>query len=62
MEELPTLVNRHLQDTLILMYKARNSLAPKHICDIFYIDKQSKNYHLHSNDFPILRFNYGKYG
>jgi len=40
--KLPSLVNRRLQDILILMYKVKNLLAPKHICDIFY--KQFKNY------------------
>ena len=42
------------------MYKVRNSLAPKHTCDIFY--KQFKNYNLRSSDFPIPRFNTVKYG
>ena len=37
------------------MYKVKNLLAPKHICDIFY--KQFKNYDLRSNDFPTPRFN-----
>ena len=58
--KLPSLVNRRLQDILILMYKVKNLLAPKHICDIFY--KQSKNYNLRSSDFPIPRFNTVKYG
>ena len=57
---LPSLANRRLQDILVLMYKVRNSLAPKHTCDIFY--KQFKNYNLRSSDFPIPRFNTGKYG
>jgi len=58
--KLPSLVNRCLQDILILMYKVKNLLAPKHICDIFY--KQFKNYDLRSSDFPIPRFNTVNYG
>ena len=38
--KLPSLVNRRLQDILILMYKV-NSLAPEHNCAIFY--KQFEN-------------------
>ena len=53
--KLPSLVNRCLQDILILMYKVKNSLVPEHVCDIFY--KQFKNYILHSSDFPFPRFN-----
>ena len=46
------------------MYKVKNSLAPEHICNIFY--KQFKNYNLCSSDFPIPSFNtvnytYGKH-
>ena len=58
--KLPSLINRRLQDILILMYKVKNLLAPKHICDIFY--KQFKNYNLRGSDFPIPRFNTVKYG
>jgi len=61
--KLLSLVDRCLQDILILMYQVKNLLAPKHICDIFY--KQFKNYDLRNNDFPIPRFNtvnYGKHG
>ena len=46
---LPSLANRRLQDISVLMYKVRNSLAPKHTWDIFY--KQFKNYNLRSSDF-----------
>ena len=42
------------------MYKVKNLMAPKHICDIFY--KQLKNYDLHSSDFPIPGFNTINYG
>ena len=57
---LPSLVNRRLQDMLILMYKVKNLLAPEHICDIFY--KQFKNYDLRSSDFLIPRFNTTNFG
>ena len=53
--KLPSLVNRRLQSKLVLIYKVKNLLVPKHICDIFY--KQFRNYDLRSSDFPIpIRF------
>ena len=58
--KLPSLVNGCLQDIQILMNKFKNSLAPEHICNIFY--KQFKNYNLHSSDFPIPSFNTVNYG
>ena len=48
--KLPSLGKRCLQDILILIYKVKNSLAPEHICNIFY--KQFKNYNLNSSGFP----------
>ena len=50
---LPSLVTKRLQDILILMYKVKHSLAPEHICNIFY--KQDKHYNLR-RDFPIPRY------
>ena len=33
---LSGLENRRLQDILILMYKVKNSLAPEHVCNMFF--------------------------
>ena len=33
---LSSLENRRLQDILILMYKVKNSLAPEHVCNMFF--------------------------
>ena len=33
---LSILENRQLQDKLILMYKVKNSLAPEHVCNMFF--------------------------
>ena len=57
--KLCSLENRRLQDIIILMYKVKNSLAPEHICNIFF--KQHKHYNLRS-DFPIPRYNTVQYG
>ena len=56
---LSSLENRRLQDILILMYKVKNSLAPEHVCKIFF--QQDKHYNLRS-DFPIPSYNTVKYG
>ena len=56
---LSSLKNRRLQDILILMYKVKNSLAPEHVCKIFF--QQDKHYNLRS-DFPFPRYNTVKYG
>lgn len=56
---LSSLENRRLQDILTLMYKVKNSLAPEHICDMFF--QQDKHYNLQS-DFPVPRYNTVKYG
>ena len=56
---LSSLENRRLQDILILMYKVKNSLAPEHVCKIFF--QQDKHYNLRS-DFPFPRYNTVKYG
>ena len=56
---LSSLENRRLQDILILMYKVKNSLAPEHVCNIFF--QQDKHYNLRS-DFPVPRYNTVKYG
>ena len=56
---LSSLENRRLQDILILMYKVKNSLAPEHVCNMFF--QQDKHYNLRS-DFPVPRYNTVKYG
>ena len=47
-----SLENRRLKDILILMYKVKNSLAPEHVCNIFF--QQDRHYNLRS-DFPVPR-------
>ena len=49
---LSSLENRRLKDILILMYKVKNSLAPEHVCNIFF--QQDRHYNLRS-DFPVPR-------
>ena len=56
---LSSLENRRLQDIIILMYKVKNSLAPEHVCNMFF--QQDKHYNLRS-DFPVPRYNTIKYG
>ena len=56
---LSSLENRRLKDILILMYKVKNSLAPEHVCKIFF--QQDKHYNLRS-DFPVPSYNTVKYG
>ena len=56
---LSSLKNRRLQDILILMYKVKNSLAPEHVCNMFF--QQDRHYNLRS-DFPVPRYKTVKYG
>ena len=60
-----TMLNRHLQDTLIVVYGVRNSLAPVQckcvLCELF-VSKQSKNDNLRKADSPFPKFNTVKYG
>ena len=49
---------RRLEDILISMYKVQHSLAPQHICSMFY--NQDKHYNLRS-DFSIPRYGTVKY-
>ena len=41
------------------MYKVKNSLAPEHVCNMFF--QQDKRYNFRS-DFPVPRYNTVKYG
>ena len=58
-ERFSSLEKRWLQDILILMYKVKNSLAPEHVCNMFF--QQDKHYNLRS-DFPVPRCNTVTYG
>ena len=58
--QLPTLLNRRLQDIAMLMYKVKNDLLPSSVTDIFSI--KDSNYSLRNSDFSIPRVNTEKYG
>ncbi|XP_048586210.1 uncharacterized protein LOC125568304 [Nematostella vectensis] len=58
--KLPTLLNRRLQDIVILMYKVHNNLCPPNICGIF--NRYSANYNLRQADFSLPRYNTTAYG
>ena len=58
--KLPTLQNRRLQDIAIIMYKAKNNLCPKYICDLFTINNST--YNLRVKEFQIPRFETVRYG
>ena len=45
---LSSLENRRLQDILILMYKVKNSLAPEHVCNMFFQQDKHYKYGKHS--------------
>ena len=49
--KLPSLLNRRLQESLVLMYKVKNSLVPNYKNNHFYI--HNKIYNLDNQDFPI---------
>ena len=60
--DLPTLLNRRLQDLCILMYKGKHELCPAYISNIF--KEPNSNYNLRQADFSIPRYetvNYGKH-
>jgi len=58
--ELPTLMNRRLQDICILMYKVKHKLCPTHICNIF--NDHTSSYFLRQSDFSIPSYNTVTYG
>ena len=59
--ELPTLMNRCLQDICILMYRVRHRLCPTYlICNIF--NNHNSSYFLRQSDFSIPSFNTVTYG
>ena len=60
--DLPTLLNRRLQDLCILTYKVKHKLCPAYISNIF--KEPNSNYNLRQADFSIPRYetvNYGKH-
>ena len=58
--KLPTLCNRRLQDTAILMYKAKYEMAPRCVSELFTI--KSTHQRLRNCDFEIPRFDTVAYG
>ena len=58
--KLPSLLNRRLQDIVILMYKVKYGLVPDFICDIFSTKSCKCNFR--NQNFDILRFNSVLYG
>ena len=58
---LPTSINRRLQEIAIVMYKVKNNLCPSYIRDIFH--PNDSRYNLRdSQDFAIPRANTTTYG
>ena len=58
--DLPTLLNRRLQDLCILMYKVKHKLCPAYISNIF--KKPNSTYNLRQADFSIPRYETVTYG
>ena len=54
--ELPSLLNRRLQDIAILMYKVKYGLAPSIVDELF--KQKSTSYSLRNNDFDIPTWPY----
>ena len=60
--ELPSLVNRRLQEIAILMFKAKKNKLPSLIQELFTLKANSgKRYSLRNSDFNLPRFNTIKY-
>ena len=57
---IPSLLNRRLQDIVILMYKVKYRLVPDFICGIF--STKSCKYNFRNQNFDIPRFNSVLYG
>ena len=58
--DLPTLLNRRLQDLCTLMYKVKHKLCPAYISNIF--KEPNSNYNLRQADFSIARYETVTYG
>ena len=59
--ELPSLLNRRLQDIVILMYKVKYGLTPS-IVDELFKQKCTSGYSLRNSDFDNPTFNNINYG
>ena len=61
--ELPSQVNRRVQDIAILMFKAKKNLLPSRIQELFTLKANcDRRYSLRNSDFKMPRFNTIKYG
>ena len=61
--ELPSLVNRRLQEITILMFKTKKNQLPSQIQELFMLKTNSdRRYSLRNSDFNLPRFNTIKYG
>ena len=61
--ELPSLINRRLQEIAILMFKAKKNLLPSQIQELFTLNANcKKRYYLRNSDIKMPRFNTIKYG
>ena len=58
--KLPSLLNRRLQDIVILTYKVKYRLVPDFLCDIF--SSKSRKYNFRNPNFDIPRFYSVLYG
>ena len=58
--ELPSLLNRRLQDIAISMYKVKHGLVLSIVNELF--KRKSTSYSLRNSDFNILTFNTINYG
>ena len=58
--DLPTLLNRRLQDLCIFMYKVKHKLCPAYISNIF--KEPNSNYNLRQADFSTPRYETVTYG
>ena len=58
--ELPSPLNRGLQDIAILMYKVKHGLAPSIVNELF--KRKSTSYSLRNSDLDIPTFNTTNYG
>ena len=56
--ELPSLVNRRLQEIAILMFKAKKNQLPRQIQELFMLKADSdRRYSLRNSNFNLPRFN-----
>ena len=58
--KLPTLYNRRLQDTAVLMYKVKRGLTPTCVSDLFA--RENSTHALRNCDFVVTRFYISRYG